>query len=400
MTAPQSEVRVTGFWAAREALRHRDLRQGLYDEGSALMSSVIVNLHGPAHTLRRRLENRLFRRETFRHWEAVLIPLSIRASIATHVNGGSVDLIDVARDTMMRIAADIAGIDLGESPQRFALLREIMADLAQASTVRHYTGDKTQAIARGQAALQTFDDEFFAVAHMRRRSLIAEVAAGRQAPDSLPRDVLSTLLLNQDNLDVPLEDIRREIAYFPWVGSHSTSTAFVNLMDHVFAWIDARPDDLHQLIEDAAWLQDFAFESLRLHPASPFAERVALADVTLADSTYIPSGSRVVIEMQSANCDTSVFGMDAAEFKPRRRLPDDVSAWGLSFGSGFHACLGQEVAAGIEPDGGAEVHLYGAMATMAQLLLRRGARRDPDHPAVRDESSVRRHFRSYPVLLD
>jgi cytochrome P450 len=76
-------VHITSYAAAREALRHRDLRQGLYDEGSDLMANVIVNLHGPAHTARRRLENRLFRRETFKQWEEVLIPQSIERSIAS-----------------------------------------------------------------------------------------------------------------------------------------------------------------------------------------------------------------------------------------------------------------------------------------------------------------------------
>lgn len=398
-------MHITSYAAAREALRHRDLRQGLYDEGSDLMANVIVNLHGPAHTARRRLENRLFRRETFKQWEEVLIPQSIERSIAERLVNGRVDLIELARDTMMRIAADIAGVDLGEAPQRFVLLREIMVDLAQASTVRHHLGDKAAVIARGQEALARFDREFFSAALERRRALIAAVANTREMggdhhqQDELPHDVLTTLLVNQDNLELPLHDIRREVAYFPWVGSHSTSSAFVNLMDHIFEWIDMHPDDSATLPHDLARLQEFGFESLRLHPASPFSERVALADVVLSDGTKIAAGTRVIIEMQTANRDPAVFGADAAEFRPARERPEDVPAWGLSFGTGYHACLGQEVAGGIELDGDADAHLYGAISTMAQLLLLRGARRDPHDPATRDEASVRQHFRRYPVVL-
>jgi cytochrome P450 len=393
------EVRIGGFFTAREALRHRDLRQGLYDEGAILMENVIVNLHGRAHTARRRLENRLFRRETFHHWEDELIPRSIETSLIAHATDGRVDLLEVARDTMMRIAADIAGIDLGDSPERFVQLRSIMSDLALASTVRHYIGDKAAVAARGEAALNLFDRIFFAEACARRRLIIDDIQQGRAPIEALPRDVLSTLLMNQDNLDLPLHDIRREVAYFPWVGSHSTSTAFVYLMDHVFEWLETRPAQRPNLCGNLARLQQFSFESLRLHPASPFAERVALQDITLPDQTYIPEGSRVIIEMQVANRDPSVFGIDCNEFNPGRSLPPDVPAWGLSFGTGFHACLGQEVAAGTEPDDGTEVHLYGAIATIAQHLLRVGARRVPDEPAERDEASVRRHFRKYPVSL-
>jgi hypothetical protein len=45
------------------------------------------------------------------------------------------------------------------------------------------------------------------------------------------------------------------------------------------------------------------------------------------------------------------------------------------------------------------IPLHGAIATMAQILLKHGARRDPNHPARRDEQSVRRHFLEYPVLI-
>ena len=67
----QSVVRLSTWNEARDALRHRDLRQGLYDESTALMNGVIVNLHGADHLARRRLENRLFRRDTFLQWEHV-----------------------------------------------------------------------------------------------------------------------------------------------------------------------------------------------------------------------------------------------------------------------------------------------------------------------------------------
>jgi hypothetical protein len=47
------------------------------------------------------------------------------------------------------------------------------------------------------------------------------------------------------------------------------------------------------------------------------------------------------------NRDRSVFGDDAEEFDPRRTTPDGVPGYGLSFGSGMHACIGQDLAAGL-----------------------------------------------------
>ena len=45
-----------------------------------------------------------------------------------------------------------------------------------------------------------------------------------------------------------------------------------------------------------------------------------------------------------------MFGADAADFDPRRPLPDGVAPYGLSFGSGMHACIGQDLAGGVVPE--------------------------------------------------
>ena len=120
--SPQ-QITVSQWEQARGALRNRHLRQGLYDEGAALMSGVIVNLHDAEHTSRRRLENRLFRRDTFAYWEQSLIPQNIVESISAHLSTDSIDLLQLARLTMMRISAGIAGIDLGTDPKRFTFAR-------------------------------------------------------------------------------------------------------------------------------------------------------------------------------------------------------------------------------------------------------------------------------------
>ena len=54
---------VATYEGARDAFRQKQLRQALYDAGEVVMADVLVNLHGDAHRSRRRLENRLFRRD-------------------------------------------------------------------------------------------------------------------------------------------------------------------------------------------------------------------------------------------------------------------------------------------------------------------------------------------------
>jgi cytochrome P450 len=214
----------------------------------------------------------------------------------------------------------------------------------------------------------------------------------------LPRDVLTTLLRNHDRLDLHEETVLREVAYFPWVGSHSTSNAFVHAMHHMFAWIREHPDEQGRLVSDPLRRQQFVHETLRLHPASPVAVRRALGEVALPSGQLIATGDRVVIHVAEANRDPSVFGPSADRFEPGRELPEGVAPWGLSFGHGPHACLGQELAAGLEPHS-ADEHLFGAITVMSGVMLAAGAHPDTDDPATLDTSTTRHVWARYPVLL-
>jgi hypothetical protein len=79
-------------------------------------------------------------------------------------------------------------------------------------------------------------------------------------------------------------------------------------------------------------------------------------------------------------------------------VPDASTPWGLSFGSGMHACIGMELDGGALADAGTE--LYGTVAVLASALLRAGARPDPEHPATLDATSARLHFSAYPVTFE
>ncbi|HLI16243.1 MAG TPA: cytochrome P450 [Acidimicrobiales bacterium] len=396
-------VVLSSFEEAREAFRSRELRQALYDEGRALMEGVIVNLHGQAHLARRRLENRLFRRDTFAYYEREVIPAAVEEVLKPALAEGRGDLLPLARRTMMTISLAIAGIDRRSgSIAEFDRLYELMVRLNRGSNVVHATGDKAAITADGLRALEEFDAEFLAPSKARRLGLLRELERGAIEESELPRDVLTTLLRNQDELELPEDVVRREVAYFPWVGSFSTSDAFVHAIDHVFGWIADHPGARAELRTNRLLLQRFVHESIRLHPASPEARRHALAPVELRSGRRIPEGAVVVIDITAANRDPSVFGPDADDFNPYRPLGDDVSPWGLSFGHGLHACLGQELAGGLA--GGPEVdpatHLYGAVTVMAQVLLEHGARPDDAERPERDPASTRPHFGRFPVVFD
>jgi cytochrome P450 len=391
-------VRLSTYAEGREAIRHRDLRQALYDEGATLMDDVIVNLHGQAHTDRRRLENRLFRRDTFLLWERDVIPPTVESVLAPALAAGGGDLVTIARRAMMSLAAGIAGVDVADDDAEFDVLYEQMGRLARASTIVHAVGDKEAIKDDGDAALLEFEARFLRPAIERRQRLVAAAAESGDAA-ALPRDVLTTLLQNQDRLALPYEVVRREVAYFPWVGSHSTSHATVHAANRVFEYAAERPGLLDELAGDRRLLQRFVHEALRLHPASMETHRRAVVDVTLPSGRPLPAGTHVIVEMIPANRDPDVFGSDAERFDPDRTVPDDVPRWGLSFGTGFHACLGMELAGGLPwpADPGGDAHLFGAITLMVEGILRHGARLDPADPPVPDAASKRPNFSRYPL---
>ncbi|WP_395155647.1 cytochrome P450, partial [Ilumatobacter sp.] len=347
-------IELTNYDDARAGLRNRDLRQALYDEGHRLMTGVIVNLHGGQHLARRRLENRLFRRDTFAWYEREWIPSIIDSVLAPTIDAGRGDLLPMARRTMMRLSVDVAGVDLPEDS--FEQFYGLMDRLAKASTVAHALGDRNEIVADGDAALTVFRDEFYRPSYERRAAIVGRLTRDEVTAADLPRDVLTTLLCNQDRLDLPDETMLREIAYFPWVGSHSTSAQLVHAMHHIFEWIAMHPDDRERLTTDHKLRQHFVHESMRLHPASPVAQRIAVTHTILKSGVTLNAGDCVTINIESANRDPLAVGANPSNFDPYRSLADGVAPWGLTFGTGSHACLGQELASGLEYDESLEHH--------------------------------------------
>lgn len=355
------------------------------------MGPVIVNLHGAEHTDRRRLENRLFSPETIGFFEHERLPAIIDCAVASLQTDGGGDLLPLARHIMMRLSIEVAGVDLPhdrDEDDAFDDLFGLMHRMSRAAVVVHATGDKQAIIDDGDAALAEFADRFYAASLDRRMTLIANDAPA-------PRDVLTTLLVNEDRLDLPPGHVLREVAYFPWVGSHSTAAQFVHAMHHVFEWLAERPAERGRLVVDDEWRLRFVHESLRLHPASPVACRRAVRDTRIANR-QIDAGTDVTIAIESANRDRAVFGDEPERFDPDRAVAAGIARWGLSFGSGMHACLGRELAGGRSVEDGPA--LQGAVSMLIAALLRAGARPDPGTQPSLDPSTTRNTWGRYPVI--
>jgi cytochrome P450 len=395
MSTDTHDITITDFEEAKEVYRQKQLRQALYDAGEVVMADVLVNLHAAEHRDRRRLENRLFRRETFELYEHHLFPPIIEETIAPDVAQGHSELVDLGHRMMMNLAALTAGVDrpLGTPDETRRLYRYLMLFI-EGATLAHYTGDREAKRAEVAEELHRFDTDFVTPSLERRTAIM-------EAGGELPKDVLSILLANEDSLHLPHDVIVREVAFYLLAGAHTSATAFTRVTHNIFKWLEQHPEDADLVRTDRLFVQRCTHETIRLQPSSPVGMRRALEDVELKSGRRIPQGARVIIDLLSVNRDKEMFGADADDFNPHRVLADGVPAFGLSFGSGMHACIGQDLAAGFVTEAGPapDDHLFGLVPEAVQVLFDAGVRPDPDDLPEMDESTTRPYFGRYPVLL-
>ena len=374
-----------------DAFRRKDLRQALYDAGDVVMADCLLNLHGEEHRQRRRLENRLFRRDVFRHWEDDVLGTTMDTTLAPYLQTGEGDLVAIGYRLAMNLTATIAGLDVDPAdPEQTDELHRIVAKLSEGATLVHSTRDHDEVKSEVLECLELLDADFLAPATKARRG----------AGDKRHHDVLTVLIENEDDLELGHETVRREVGFYLQAGAHSTANALVHTFDHLNRWCAEVDLDIATAAADLPLLQRSLYEALRLHPASPVAWRRAEADIDLPSGIHLQQGDLVELDLMSANQDPTVFGADAAGFDPQRQPPEGIPQWGHSFGGGIHACIGQELDGGVPASESGEAEpLYGTVTIMLATLLEQHTRPDPTRPARLSTASTRSHFESYPVVL-
>jgi cytochrome P450 len=391
---------VTTFDDAKEIYRHKDFKQALYDAGEVVMAGVLVNLHGDEHRSRRRLENRLFRRETLVHYERDLFPQVIQETLAPHVASGRSEIVELSHQLMMNLAALNAGVDRPlKTKEETDNLYAFMMKFIEGATLAHTTRDPQEVTGEVESAKSEFNVQFLAPSIKRRQKLIADTQTDPSI--GLPKDILTELLKNEDSLHLPEEIILKEIAFFLLAGAHTSATAFVRTLDNLFNWLDKHPEDRALIKTDRSFVQRAMFETIRLNPSSPTSMRRATSDITLKSGMVVPKDSLVTIDLMSVNRNADIFGPTAAEFNPHRVIETpNVAAWGLSFGHGMHACIGQELAAGLsERSEETSEFEYGLATVAVQAMFDRNVAPDPTQPAQMDTTTKRPYWGSYHVIF-
>lgn len=396
-------ITVSDYKLAGDTLRLSDLRQSLYDEGAILMEKVLVNLHGAEHRSRRNVEAKVFRRDFFHWYEREVFPATLNETLRPYLSAGKLDLVDFGFRVMMNLTADFAGVDRRQrTAEETGQLLLILRTFGKAATLGQALGNRDAIRAEIGQALVEFDTDFFQASLQRRQGLLAQLERGEIGEDDLPRDVLMELLRHRSEVPIATDALMKEIGFFLLAGAFTSIHTFTHAMHEIFCWRAAHPEDAQRYRQDPLFLQKAIHESMRLHPSSPTAGRRPVCPVQLPTGDQATPEDQVNVDLLSANRDPKVFGADAAEYCPHRETPRGISPYGLSFGTGMHACIGLNLAAGTLPKADSVVseHQFGTVTLIARELIGHGARPDPDQAGVVDRSTIRNNWASYPILLD
>jgi cytochrome P450 len=189
----------------------------------------------------------------------------------------------------------------------------------------------------------------------------------------------------------------REATLYLIASTRTTLHAVPHTFQHVSDWATKNNRQFSQLA-DPAFLRAAAGESLRLHPPSPALVRQALEDVTLQSGRTFKAGQFVGLLFGPGNRDKTVFGPDADEFNPYRKLPDRVKGWGLSFGGGEHLCIGRSLVTGLaslKPD----ETTNGTILNILTSLYQRQARPNEASAPERIATSLYDAYVTYPIVM-
>ena len=397
-----TKFETSDYQTIKKALVNRDLKQALYDEGKVIMEGVLLTLHGQEHHQRRKLEHKVFQRDFFKYYEHELFPKTLEETIFPFLKNGSADLIDFGYRITMNLTADFAGIDrFKKTPEETENLLTLVKIFSQGATLVHSKRPHDEVNMEVTEALGVFEEKFLIPSKNRRLKILKQFNDNKLDEDDLPRDVLTVLLRNVDGINLDDDLIKREIAFYLQAGSHSTANSMVHALHEIFEWMEKHPEDKEKIYNDPIFLQRCVHESMRLHPASPVAWRKPTCPIELDKEIRMNQDDLLIMDLHTANRDKKIFGIDAEEFNPYRKLDPNQSIWGLTFGIGLHLCFGRDLDGGLIPDEKTlpKKHQYGIVTLLVRKLIENKVRLDPDNKPLKDLNTERPNWGSYPVLF-
>jgi cytochrome P450 len=202
----------------------------------------------------------------------------------------------------------------------------------------------------------------------------------RARPQSRDEDVLDNLCFaDPGEADMSTPEVMTHILQLVVASTDTTRALIANCL---YRLLQTRMY-YEAVLADRSLLPNAIEESLRLDSPAQFMVRSVIRDVAI-DSSAVPSGKKVYLNIQSANHDEKRWGEDARIFCLDRQNP----AAHLAFGRGIHTCIGAPLAR-IE----ARVAIGALLDSYPDMTLA------PHAKWVKSPGALTRRVQSVPVLL-
>ena len=399
--------RIDTYAEIEEIMKSPDFMMAGAEERTVFLEDTLIMSEGQRHSELKQLFSPLFSRQAIAYYELHLVEPVIQAAIAEmHTGRGSdrlmrTDVVPLIHATLTRISALVTGVDGVNTPERTARFRDLVLTLS-AATTGSFSANPQDMIRAGRDAMATLVDDYLQASLDRRIELVRRHRAGEVAKDALPRDMLTSLCL-QDDLSHPDDNqkipyVWRQCALFLTASIKTTSHSLPHVFIHLDEWLREHPADKENL-GDPEYLHRAAGESFRLHQTAPARFRAAVRDVTLSTGRRVAKGEMVALHAPVANVQIEVFGEDGRYFNPRREVPKGMQPWGMTFGLGVHSCIGRNLVTGIMNSGDDKHGTHGTAVRLMMALYKLGAELDPDNPPKRPEDSLHDTYDSVPMIL-
>jgi len=388
-------IRVSAYQEVQEVLRSSGFWPSMFVRVSGpLLEGTLMTLSVEEHLKRRRTEVVMFSRAQLMEYELRTVIPALRQQLDAAVAGTAalprVDIMRIMREALLRVTAKVVGIDNLYDPADVEDLRDVADHFGEGSSAEWALEDREAVVAAAVAAKDRFGERFFEPARRRRAAMLA---AGRDAPN----DLITLLLRNYGDWET--EKLLREVVFYVTASANTTTHLAPHVLQEVLRHFNRYPADRDKA-GDLGFLQRAVSEGLRLHPTVPALLRLALEDVTLPSGRRFVAGQQLLLDLNAANRDESVFGPTAGEFDPHRPLPPRTTAYGLAFGDGAHTCLGRQVAVGAgNGQVGREDVPVGVLTRLLREVLRYAPAIDAADPPIFRENTATMRFARFPVVL-
>ena len=291
--------------------------QAMFEERREGGTHTMLNLDPPDHHRLRRLVSKVFTPRTVEAMQP-----RVQQLVDEHL-----DAVDARGTGKIDLIADLA------FPLPFIVISEMLGIPE--------SGDRAQLREWSGAVVKTFDPILSREEQLAAFDAVDNIIAFTNQTLDWKRthpgdDLLSALIAAEDEGDRLSSEELVEQVMLLYVAGHETT---VNLIGNGTLALLRHRDQLEALQRDPALDAVTPDELLRFDSPVQMSRRITLAPFEI-DGTVIEAGSLLMTCLGSANRDAAKWGPDADRVDLRRADARDH----MSFGGGFHSCLGAHLA--------------------------------------------------------